>query len=113
MKPRLALVLLAASVAMGYGVYKVKYEVRALKVRASQVQAEIDREKESVEVLQAEWAYLTRPTRLQELADRHLHLGPVKPQQVLALGELDAALPKVADAGRDDRKVASLGSDGR
>lgn len=107
MKPRMAVIFLAASVAMGYGVYKVKYEVRALKVRSSQLQADISRDHESIEVLQAEWAYLTRPTRLEELESRYLDLAPVKPGQVLALGDVDAALPKIA-AGEDGSKVASL-----
>ena len=112
MKPRLAVIFLAASVAMGYGVYKVKYEVRALKVRSSQMQADISREQESIEVLQAEGAYLTRPTRLEDLESRYLDLAPVKPGQVMALSDMDAALPRKEDKDSGS-KIASIERTGR
>jgi len=112
MKPRTAFVLLAASVAMGYGVYKAKYEVRELKVQAGNLREQIRDDQEAIEVLKVEWAYLTRPTRLEELSKRYLELGALKPEQVVPMRDIELALAP-REAAAPDRKLAAVRSDGR
>lgn len=109
MRPKLTVALLIGVVAMGYGVYQTKYQVQALKERAATLEAEIAKEKAAIEVLKAEWAYLTRPTRLERLAEQHLDLGPVAPEQVAALDDLDRVLPRgdaIAENDNTDGKAA-------
>lgn len=109
MKPKMMVALLIGVVAMGYGVYQMKYKVQALKERAATLEAEIAREKAAIEVLKAERAYLTRPTRLERLADEHLDLAPVAPDQVVTLANLDSVLPRgdaVADKGGERNRAA-------
>lgn len=106
MKPKMVVTLLIGAVAMGYGVYQMKYKVQTLKERAATLEAEIGREKAAIEVLRAEWAYLTRPARLERLADEHLDLAPMAPEQVVPLAELDRVLPRgdaVADKDGGER----------
>ncbi len=63
-------------------VYEVKYEVRDLKQQVSALDAELLKEQEALHVLEAEWAYLSRPDRLQELSQKYLKLQPVKAGQI-------------------------------
>ena len=64
------------------GLYLVKYEVQGLKDRNDALLAELEAERLAHDLLQAEWAYLNRPSRLQELADKHLKLVPMQPGQM-------------------------------
>ncbi|HBR68378.1 MAG TPA: hypothetical protein DEA55_03275, partial [Rhodospirillaceae bacterium] len=47
------------------------------------LQKSVDHEKETIRVLQAEWAHLNRPDRLESLAGQYLDLVPPGPGQVL------------------------------
>jgi cell division protein FtsL len=73
----LVLVVLA-----GTGLFLVKHEVQDLEERLAQLDDRIANERETVHVLRAEWAYLTRPERLARLAERHLGLKPPAPGQI-------------------------------
>lgn len=59
-------------------IYEVKYEVRDIKDDVQGLEQQITEERESIHVLQAEWAYLTRPERLRKLSSRFLRLEPVQ-----------------------------------
>ena len=48
----------------------------------------MQRERDAIAVLQAEWQYLDRPDRLQAAADKHLDLQPMKIQQLARLSDL-------------------------
>src|SRR5579875_470685 len=59
--------VIGALIAAAAAVYKIKFD--------STLQAE------QIASLRAEWARLATPSRIQSLAERHLHLEPVKPTQ--------------------------------
>jgi hypothetical protein len=67
-----------------FGLYKVKYQVQALKIEIAETARALEQEKQSLHVVAAEWAYLNRPDRLRDLAtvnfDR-LGLLPLQPEQ--------------------------------
>lgn len=63
-------------------VYEVKYDVREVKQDVASLTIQLAEEKESLHVLAAEWAYLTRPERLAALSAGHLALTPVAPMQI-------------------------------
>ncbi len=57
-----------AVMGLAYWSYSENYKTRdALRV-AGQLQREIGKQRETLAVLQAEWAYLNRPDRLEDLA---------------------------------------------
>jgi hypothetical protein len=58
------------------------------------------RERESIAVLRAEWAHLTRPTRIQALADQHLDLKQLTMDQIVQVTDLPDRAPKVDSIGR-------------
>lgn len=88
MKGRATLFCICLAVAVGFGLFHVKYKVQALEEELSQLNARIVHEQEQLHVLRAEWAYLNRPERLEELNGRFLQLGPLVPAQIGRLEEL-------------------------
>jgi cell division protein FtsL len=74
-------------IAVGYGMFQVKYEVMQLEEQLARVNRSITEDREAIRVLNAEWSFLTQPSRLDQLAKRHLALGPIGTSR---LGRLDA-----------------------
>jgi cell division protein FtsL len=48
-----------------------------------QLQSSVQQEEETIRVLNAEWAYLNSPARLEELATEYLKLKPAQPGKIL------------------------------
>lgn len=69
--------------AMAFLLYELKYETRQLEKKASGIQREMNRERQSIAILRAEWSYLTRPERIETLADQLLHLRPASVNQLV------------------------------
>ncbi len=82
MRLPLALWVVGVVLVAALAVYEVKYEVRSIKQDVAGLERSIAEERETIHVLGAEWALLTHPARLQALAERHLQLAPVSPQQI-------------------------------
>lgn len=65
--------------------YNVNLETRTVTARAKVLEAAISAEKEKIDVLEAEWAYLNRPERLIRLAEANfprLGLLPLSPDNL-------------------------------
>ena len=82
-------------VAVGYAMFQVKYEVMQQEQALSGINKQIADDREQIRVLNAEWSYLTRPSRIEELNARFFHLGNVNSAQILPL----SAVPERTDAG--------------
>lgn len=97
---RSTLLWLIAAILIGCGLYQLKYEVQAKEERLARLNRQIQQEQEAIHVLNAEWAFLNRPDRLADLANRHLELSQVAPAQfgkVAAIPE-KSLVPVVAEA---------------
>jgi hypothetical protein len=88
MRRSLSVAAIILTALMSYGLYNMKYEVRRLEGRLGELKQTLASERQAVQVLRAEWAYLNRPDRLQKLSDRHLDLQPVQVGQMTDLHEL-------------------------
>ncbi len=80
------LVVLAAS-----WTYKVNYQVQDAESRVAQLQRAIDRERSTIAVLDAEWAYLNRPERLRALSETYyteLRLMPIDAAHFASISEV-------------------------
>ncbi|WP_413206171.1 hypothetical protein [Rhodospirillum sp. A1_3_36] len=82
--------LIWAVLVMGIGtaLFLVAYEVEDREEELLALRHEIRETSESIHVLRAEWSYLNDPTRLERLADEHLGLAPIKPEQFTTIAQL-------------------------
>jgi cell division protein FtsL len=87
---RTTLLWLALAALVGFGLFHVKYQVMALEESLSRLNTATLREQNQIHVLEAEWSYLNRPSRLEELSERYLELKPIAPSQLATV----ASLPK-------------------
>jgi hypothetical protein len=81
------LVLAAAS---SYGLYEIKYEVQHLEEYYNDLSQDLLEDQEAIHILKAEWSYLSRPERLQELSERFLALGPTDVAQIGNVDQIPA-----------------------
>src|SRR5205085_5193658 len=72
---------------IGFGMFKVKYEVMELEDELARTNRAIVADQDAMHVLKAEWAFLAQPSRLAELSRRHLDLVPLAAAQ---LGQVSA-----------------------
>ena len=81
-------------IAVGYAMFQVKYEVMQQEQTLASLNKQITEGREQIRVLNAEWSYLTRPSRIEELSARFLHLNGMNSAQILPL----STVPERADA---------------
>lgn len=77
-----------ALIAAAAVVYRVKYESTRHAEQVAKIRLEISRQREAITELNAEWARLNSPDRLQALAERHLTLKPLAVNQMHDLRNL-------------------------
>ena len=63
--------LIGASVA-GAALYGIAYEVERMESEFAALELEIAEQRSAIHGLKAEWAYLARPARIEELSQRYL-----------------------------------------
>jgi hypothetical protein len=71
----------------GYA-YSIKYETLYHAEQVAKLKTRIQKERDSIAVLKAEWQHLNRPDRLQAAVERHLDLQPMNIKQLARLSEL-------------------------
>ncbi|HVY57582.1 MAG TPA: hypothetical protein VHA77_07005, partial [Xanthobacteraceae bacterium] len=77
-------------------VYKIKFEATVQAEHVAKLHSEIQRERDAVAALRAEWAKLENPARIQGLAQRHLpQLHPVETSQFDSLDHLPERPPEL------------------
>ena len=79
---------LALLIALYFGASDIKYETKEAREELRDVNREIDREREAISVLSAEWSHLTRPGNLRKLAEAHLGLDTVRAEQIAAIEDV-------------------------
>jgi hypothetical protein len=87
-------VLVLLVVAAGY-VYEIKFESTLRAVRVAKMRVDVQRERDAIAALRAEWAQLENPARIQGLVRRHLPLRPADAAQYDALDRLPDRAPVI------------------
>ena len=77
----LHLIVLGLLVAAAAYVYEIKFESTLRAERVAKMRGDIQRERDAIAALRAEWASLENPARIQALARRHLKLRPAEAAQ--------------------------------
>ena len=86
------LVLLIAAAAY---VYEIKFEAILRAERVAKMRGDLQRERDAIAALRAEWTTLENPARIQGLARRHLHLRPAEATQYDTLDRLPERPPSI------------------
>ena len=84
------MVIVAASTMMAVG-----QRVDSLRGEKAALTKQIEREQRNLHMLQAEWAHLTRPERLRELAMTNTELRPTKAVQLISMAGLNDQLETI------------------
>jgi hypothetical protein len=86
---------------VGFGMFKVKYEVMDLEDALARANRAILADQDAIHVLKAEWAFLSQPSRLADLSRRHLDLVPLGTSQLgqIATIPLRSSAVPIADSG--------------
>jgi len=99
-------ILVVSVLVSGFALYSLEHLTRGLERKVAKLKDGIGEEIENARFLNAEWSSLTRPDRLQKLAEQHLHLQTMRASQVVKIGELGDKVPaepvvKLEAAGSD------------
>ena len=72
----------------GTGLFQLKHVVQDMDEELARLNRQILAEHQNIHVLRAEWSRHNQPQRLQQFAQRHLDLEPMKPAQIARLSDL-------------------------
>lgn len=87
------LVLVAAMIVGAVLTYDAKHDAEQAAERVQALRAQIQKEKEMIDLLRAEWSVLTQPARLQGLVERYqqeLGLRAFDVRQIATIDEIPA-----------------------
>lgn len=94
------IVLIAVMVSAAAFTYKTKHEAENRLAEVRKIEQQIKLERETIDVLKADWSLLTQPARLQRLAETYqteLQLQPVEARQIVGIEELPAKPLEIED----------------
>lgn len=96
------MLLIAAMVAAAAFTYETKHETESVKRSIRSIAEQIRHEEDTIDVLNADWALLTQPSRIQIMADKfeqQLGLEQIEPTQV---GDIASLPPRPVGVPGDD-----------
>ena len=88
------LMLVVVVLALAFVSYSLEHRMRAGERAVAALSAEIMKERELIQLLDAEWSYLSRPERLERLARQHAGMVPLSPARVVPEADLAATVPE-------------------
>lgn len=74
--------------ALALGLFRVKHEAQRLEAELMAVEQAIVEHQEAIQVLEAEFSYLTRPERIARLAKQYLDLVPLEAENLATFSDL-------------------------
>jgi hypothetical protein len=99
-------VAIVALVGSALYAYRTKYDTIYLSEQVAKLKTRIGREREAIAVLRAEWQFVSRPDRIQALADRNLDLQPAAVTQIVRWQDVPVRPAPVDSIGQ---KLEALG----
>lgn len=100
--PRFTPVVMAGCFALAaLALYLVKYQVQSVRDEVTALERKLDHEGEALALLQAEWAYLNRPERLEALAEDYLEMQSPAAGVMIGWQELPLKPTVVAEGGAE------------
>lgn len=90
-----------------FALYSVKFKVQTLRTQIADVERELEQERETMNVVAAEWAYLNRPDRLQKLASTYLSTKEITVEQIAEVAAIP--FPRVVEASATESQPQAPG----
>jgi cell division protein FtsL len=87
-------ILVIAVLSAGYYLYGLEHQTRSAERDIAKQERAIAEARESIKLLTAEWSSLTRPERLQKLAQQNLALEATKATQFVSIEDLKTKVPE-------------------
>ena len=87
--PAMFLSLVLLTIVSGISVYGVGMQHDHQTQKHAQLKNDIQATSARIAILKAEWAYLSRPDRVQQLAERLLELQPLSANQIITDTDLE------------------------
>ena len=101
--------LVLAVLVSAFFMYSLEHATRGLERQAVKLKTALSDERETIKLLNAEWASLTRPERLQKLAEEQLKLQPLKASQIVSVADIPNRIPDALIIKLDDKSVDPIG----
>jgi len=106
----LHILAIGALIASAVYVYSVKYQTIYASEEVLKAHHLIAKERDEINTLRAEYAHLSRPERLQQLADGPLQMQALALNQIVKPEDIPMAGPKVDSIGRALESLGVLDS---
>lgn len=100
--------MVAATIVVAIALYAVKYDTGQVAAGIADLKGQIRDERETMTILRAEWSLLNQPERIQQLAEKHLELEPVRSSQIRDLGDIPEMASDEAMADLVERSLTAL-----
>ena len=84
----LNLAMLALTVMICFGLYRVTHAAQERESDLRKIESQISEEERAIGVLKAEWTHLAQPAKVQAMATRYLDLQPMKATQIAYLNDI-------------------------
>ncbi len=97
------IILIGLMIAAAAVTYKIKHDAEKQMAQVSKLERMIADERDTIDLLKADWSLLTQPNRLQKLVESfqgQLDLQQMEAQQIVTINDLPQ--PKPASEGLDD-----------
>ena len=94
-----------------FWLYQVKHEAKEEERKIVSLEKQIADEKEALLLLKAEWSYLNRPDRLQQLSEgfaKQLGLSEVQPYQIGSMDDLPERQQDPSEASGEAPSIDDL-----
>jgi len=79
---------IACLIGSAISAYSVKYDTIFYVEQVRKTEALIEKERDAVALLKAEWQFLSKPSRVQSLADKYLNVQPLSAAQIIHASDL-------------------------
>ncbi|MBY6240731.1 hypothetical protein [Methylosinus sp. Sm6] len=105
----LNIVVILALIGSAVYAYSIKYQTILRAEQITKLKHKVKAEQDAIAVLRAEWSFLTRPERVQELADKYLELEALGVGKIVTAQSLPEKPERIDSIGR---KLDALGLGG-
>ena len=102
-------ILVVAVLISASALYSLEHKTRGLERQIAKTKSLINDDDEAIKLLNAEWSSLTRPERIQALAEQNLKMLPRKADQIVEAGELAQRIPAIAAVATPNQPADPIG----